>query len=489
MGMQMFRKIGDEVILVYNPRTEEVEVGENIKILDESRKRGLVVQVIEQSLVDLSGILEDIIRIESMGEVEVEEYVPPEYERYRLDVRNMKFARAKVRKEIRLEKSGEFIVDWTGWIPDRSAEVESIDDGWLMNKLGIDPDNFKHRIEVGKTAFSNKPFIISGYHLQGITIIVGKKGTGKSHVAKTLLLGLIDNGAHGVVFDINDEYSALRFDSEGGKSPYYEKIISLDPGVNLRFTLDYLGPDVFFDVIQTAMGLSEPSAYELRNLWRELERTNQLSFRNLRMAAEASLNKRILGAITRRLDRMEQTGLFTDDESEAIRLEDEFKKIEGGGALVVNLKMKDKVTIDLVVQTFLSKIQKLLEEGFPPLFIFAEEAHFYLRETDWIEAVTRMRHLGSYQIYMTNTPTEIRPLVIRQVDNLFLFHLTETNDIQHISPAAKIDPETVEQVAKSLPPRTYMMVGEATKHYPFILKTKPLPVKTAGETRLFFKEP
>ena len=59
--MQMFRKIGDEVLLVYNPRHESVEVGENIKILDEQKGRGLIVQVIEQSLVDLAGILEDIV--------------------------------------------------------------------------------------------------------------------------------------------------------------------------------------------------------------------------------------------------------------------------------------------------------------------------------------------------------------------------------------------------------------------------------------------
>ena len=227
MHMQMFRKIGDEVILVYNPRTEEVEVGENIRIIDKGRNRGLIAQVIEQSLVDLGGILEDIIRVESVGEVEVEEFVSPEYERYRLDVRNMKFARAKIRKEIKFEKGEESIVDWTGWVPDRSAEVESIDDGWLMEKLGISLDSFEHPIEVGETAYSKKPFILSAFHLQGITLIVGKKGTGKSHIAKAILLGLIDNGAKGVVFDLNDEYTGLRFNEDGTPSPYYEKIIPL----------------------------------------------------------------------------------------------------------------------------------------------------------------------------------------------------------------------------------------------------------------------
>jgi len=130
-----------------------------------------------------------------------------------------------------------------------------------------------------------------------------------------------------------------------------------------------------------------------------------------------------------------------------------------------------------------------LETGQNPLFFFAEEAHMYLRETDWADAVTRMRHLGTYQLYMTNTPTHIRSLVIRQTDNLFLFHLTENRDFLHITPATRIDPETIEQISKALPTRTCLVVGEITNHYPWVIKTLPLPVKTAGETRQLFSEP
>ena len=400
----------------------------------------------------------------------------------------MKFARAKIRKELKITEGNEDIVDWTGWVPDRSAKVNPVDDEWILTKLGIGKQFYKYPILIGQTAYMAKDLIISAHNLQGINIIVGKKGTGKSHLAKALLLGLIDNGAMGLVFDINDEYSAMRFNPDGSQSNYFDKLVPLDPGVNLRFTLPYIGSDVFFDVIQKAMGLPEASAFELRNIWGDLEQAGSLSFSQLRQAAENTLDRRILGAITRRLDRMEQTGLFTDDLAEATELEREFEKIKGGGAIIINLKLKSKDTIDLVVQTILSKLQEMLEEGYPPVFIFAEEAHFYLRETDWANAVTRMRHLGTYQIYMTNTPTEIRPLVIRQTDNLFLFHLTEDRDLTHISPAAKIDPETVTQVAKALPIRRCLAVGEITSHYPFIIDVTPLTVKTAGVTRKFFAE-
>lgn len=487
--MEMFRKIGDEVILVYNPRSESVEVGESIKILDENHGRGMIVQVIEQSLVDLTGILEDIIRRESIGEAEVEERIPQEYERYRLDVKNMKFARAKIRKEITLQNGEEIIGDWTGWVPDRTASVESLDDEWLMKKLGIQKDLFKFPVVLGETAYKQKPLITSAYYMQGITVIVGKKGTGKSHIAKALLLGLIDHKGKGIVFDINDEYSTMRFNEDGTKSPYYDKILPLNPGDNLRFTLSYIGADVFFDVIQTTMGLSEASAFELRNVWAQLEDEDNLTFGEIRARASRIGNAHIRAAVTRRLERMAQTHLFADDPAEATTLEDQFQKIMEGGVLVINLKMKSKDTVDLVVQTVLRKTEELLESGHHPLFIFAEEAHMYLRETNWADAVTRMRHLGTYQIYMTNTPTEIRPLVIRQTDNLILFHLTESRDLQHISAAARIDPETIEQVARALPPRTCLAIGETTNHYPFVIKTTPLQVQTAGETRLYFKEP
>ena len=66
-------------------------------------------------------------------------------------------------------------------------------------------------------------------------------------------------------------YTPMRFYEDGRESPYYNSIIPLDPGVNLRFTLPYVGPDVFLDGLTTTLGLGEPSAYELRNIWGDIE--------------------------------------------------------------------------------------------------------------------------------------------------------------------------------------------------------------------------
>ena len=73
-------------------------------------------------------------------------------------------------------------------------------------------------------------------------------------------------------------------------------------------------------------------------------------------------------------------------------------------------------------------------------------------------------------------------------DNLFLFRLTEESDLTHVSPA-KVDPETIIQVAKALPSRRCLVVREVTNHYPFIVDVTSLDVKMAGATRKYFEVP
>jgi len=482
--MQLLRKVGDEIIIIYNPRKENVEVGENLKIYDENVGRGIVAQVIEQSLVDLTGILEDIVRHESMESFSVEERSPLDVIRYMTDVKNMKMARAKILKELTSTDGRLSISPWTGWIPDRNVSIEPLDDDELMKLLNL---KGRHPMELGLTVYSRKPMYIDAFHLQGINIITGKKGSGKSHMGKILLLGLISHGARAIVFDINDEYSKLGFMAEGldKKSEYYEKIVPLNPGENLYFTLEYIGLDVMYDVMTTVMGLREASAYTFRNIWSEIEKEGILTIDSLKDRADEE-RVQIAEAITRRLDQIEATNIIVDREGKT--LEKLLERISSGGALIINLKAKDPVTIAITVQTILSKLRELLESGEKPLWIFAEEAHFYLSETAWDDIITRMRHLGAYQVYLTNTPTAIPQNVIRQADNIFLFHLSTQSDLNYVAPASKLDAQTIVPIAISLPPHRCMVVGSATNDYPIIIDTKPLHVRTAGETRLFFEE-
>jgi hypothetical protein len=97
-----------------------------------------------------------------------------------------------------------------------------------------------------------------------------------------------------------------------------------------------------------------------------------------------------------------------------------------------------------------------------------------------------MRHLGTFQFYITNTPTSLPDMLIRQTDNIFLFNLQNNEDFVHVTPAIRLDNDTTTAVAKALPPRTCLVVGTATREYPFVIKT-PEVKYAAGETRRFFK--
>ena len=100
-----------------------------------------------------------------------------------------------------------------------------------------------------------------------------------------------------------------------------------------------------------------------------------------------------------------------------------------------------------------------------------------------------MRHLGLWQFYITNTPSAIPQLIIRQADNLFLFHLDLEDDIERVAQSRGMDYETAKLMARSMLPRTFALIGIATKEYPMRLRTRALGVKTAGETKVFFERP
>ncbi|RLE64668.1 MAG: hypothetical protein DRN53_00670 [Thermoprotei archaeon] len=486
--MQILTKSGDEIYLVYHP-DEKIEVGETLEIIDTKEDRGLIVQVIELNLVDLPGILEDVVRQEAVSKnFRVLEVASSDLKKLMIDLKNMKIAKTKIRHEIKRGK----IVPWSGWTPSRSSEIKSIKIRELVKSLDIEG---KRNIVAGSNVFDGSDFIVNAYDLQGINVIVGKKGTGKSHLAKTLLLGLIDHGARVLVFDINDEYSNLRYKVDGSKSEYYEKIITLEPDPSkdseytpLKFTLPYIGLEVFYSVMVDVLKLPEASAATLREIWNRLEESGSLRLSKLFHEIENE-SSRVREAIYRRLKALEETRIVTEDEEKETRIEEYLKNLESGGALIVNLKAKSRIAQSIVVQTIVSKLRQILEsKDSKPLFLFAEEAHLYLERTMWLDLVTRMRHLGAYQFYMTNTPTSIDDLIIRQTDNIFIFNLTNRKDLDHIMPATKIDEETIKSIVPALPPRTYLAIGLTTKEYPFIAYTRELEYQTAGKTRLLWKE-
>jgi len=383
---------------------------------------------------------------------------------------------------------------------------------------------FRYPIVIAKTR-KGKDFIVSAKDLQGINTIVGMKFMGKSHLAKTLLLGLVDNGAKCVVFDVNDEYSRLWLNRDGGIREEYvvdlgyircSKIFPVRPGVNLRFPLRSIGRENFIDIMESLLEkLGGPSLATLLSILDDMSSEKTWTMNQLEFKIKSVYDKSIKGALERRFNLLKNTGLIVN-ETEEEKIEESFRfrgkipdvrvtmkliqsmsfsfehimseMLKNGGALILNLKGLDRLTMRISVQLILNKLVKLLEGGMEPIFLFAEEAHLYLDEVAWIDVVTRIRHLGAWQFFMTNTPPSIPPLIIRQTDNLFTFHLSIPEDIKHVSPASGMDYNVFGRMVKALSPREFIAVGAVTEQYPLVLRTRELDVMTAGETRLKFRE-
>jgi DNA helicase HerA-like ATPase len=170
-------------------------------------------------------------------------------------------------------------------------------------------------------------------------------------------------------------------------------------------------------------------------------------------------------------------------------LEQWINDIREGGAIIVNLQRLPSSLRRIVVEFMLSKLTNLLENWFiRAVFLFAEEAHLYLRGTYWENIVTRMRHLGIFPTFVTNQPDSISDSIYRQADNIFLFNFTNENDLATVSKATMVDAQTVNTIAKELPPHHCLVLGHVVNDLPLIAKIHALKVNVMGETRLFFAQ-
>jgi DNA helicase HerA-like ATPase len=144
----------------------------------------------------------------------------------------------------------------------------------------------------------------------------------------------------------------------------------------------------------------------------------------------------------------------------------------------------------MIVELVLTKVVELLGKGvIPPVFLFAEEAHLYIRDTYWEDIITRMRHFGIYTTFITNQPDAISDGIYRQVDNIFLFNFTNDADLDKISKVSLADNDTVKSIVRTLPQRQCLVIGKVVRDLPMVVKIASADVLTLGETKTFFKAP
>jgi uncharacterized protein len=481
--MRLYKKEGNSIQILSSP-SDDVEKGDYLLVEDTKVNRKLITQVIDVQFASVPGLLEELLR-DSTTEEQIygENFDPLGVSSHINHIQDAQMLICKIRGTILNDK----LRVNSSWLPSRSKSgITKISINSLLAHVG---SNGELPINIGETK-DNSSLNITAHDLDGkLNIITGKKGTGKSHLSKLLVLGLVDYKATVVVLDLNGEYTGLGLSAHGGGNQYSSRVHALVPGGNFRVSLAQMGLSVILKIIVHALGLPGTSTREFKHIWKTLCQQRNISLENLGEAIkQSSCNMRVRDALFSRYYSLVNSGFFTDNEESATSFEKLFEKTKkDGGAIVINLKDVSSVDRQIVLEYTLGVLVKILGQWkLKSVFLFAEEAHLYLRETYWEDIVTRMRHFGLFTNFVTNQPDTIKENIYRQADSIFLFNFTNERDLETVSKAARVDSETVKSIAQELPPHHCLLIGKAVNDFPVMVKVRALDIKTMGQTRLFF---
>ena len=514
LNLQVYRIEGDLIELLFSPREIDLRVGETLTLRERETGRSVIAQVIAFRSASYPSLVQE----QMLNLLGPEQLAAPLLESigYRLFVQtggngrsaelgNIKVALAKIRKTV--PETSQLWEQWDGWIPARDADIFRTRDEEVFNNATRD---LGHPLNLG-WMMGGHSFEVEGQDLEKVNVITGVKGSGKSHLAKVILLQLIEHGAPCLVFDINREYIHLpkaEIDPRTGEVTR-RGIVHLEAGGNFRLGVRQFGLAPLMTLLQR-FGLPEVSALHFENrlarLWEEAEGMERggrsapyMGLDQLIQMAEenefggGSSATVINHAIRSRLDALKNTHIFARSESEAASLGKAYRQVRAGGALVIDMSSLSNLAREGFVQAIIELIKDLClweiehdAHRFP--FIFFEEAHLYISRKSIDYIVTRARHLGITSFFVTNMIHGLDEAVLRQADNLFLLRIPFEDDVRHVSRGAATDYETMAAFVRRLRQRHALAIGNVTAQYPLIFAVDPLEgVNTAGETRYFFR--
>lgn len=481
--MRIVSKEDGELVLL-SITDDGAEKGDYLAIEDEKSKRRLVVQVYDEEYLSMQSLVEDMVKEEVVRASSAEGlHDPHNISNLSRMITDARLFRCKIRASIEDGRLNSNV----SWLPSRvdstitKLKVSELDS--ILERKGMLP------INIGETREGDQ-FKIYAEDIDGrLNIITGKKESGKSHLAKTLVKRLVEHGAFVIVFDLNNEYGGLAWNRDGMPSSINDRVLMLEPGKGFRFTLDYAGKGAVANMLKNALDMPAASMREFFRIWDHLNAKNALGIEHLSDSITSwNINELVRDALISRLHSIQASRLFTDDNKKACRFEQLIKQKSEGAALIIGMGKTSPVVRRMTVELILSKLVELLEQGsIPPIFLFAEEAHLYVRETYWEDIITRMRHFGIYTTFITNQPDAVNDGIYRQVDNIFLFNFTNDNDLERISRVSIADTDTIKSIVRTLPQRHCMVIGKVVHDLPVVLKTMASEALTLGETKRFFK--
>jgi DNA helicase HerA-like ATPase len=468
-------------------KTEIVSKGEYLLIQDENLGRRLIVQVFDEEYLSSQPLIDDMIRDEIAAASSVERiHDPLNISRISNLLRDARIYHTKIRASV--DGSGMLTTEISG-LPSRvCSKVRLLKISELHSFLGR---TGKFLIPLGKAGMANENIAIYAEDLDGkLNIITGRKESGKSHLSKMLVKTLLEHGGYIFVFDLNNEYQGLAYNRDKSPSNISNRVIRLEIDDALSFSLDYCGKTGISNMLKNALEMPAASLREFMRIWDHLESKKSLNLTSIEKAINTwNINEFVREALISRFHTVQTSKLFSEDGSrDSFRFEEIISRMTTGAAFIVSMAKIRPIVRLMLVELILSKLVELLERAqIPPVFLFAEEAHMYVRDTYWEDIITRMRHFGIYATFITNQPDAINDGIYRQVDNIFLFNFTNDSDLDKISKVSLADRDTIRSIVKTLPQRCCLAIGKAMCDLPVVVRVAALELLVLGETKKFFQ--
>jgi uncharacterized protein len=504
--MRLHHISGDEIVFIYDHSQETVpRVGDSYYVREVGGEEALVAQIVALETFNYPSLGEVVMRQimeESYGPKQVQTFAEPSNAP---QVDNLGQARAKIRR--RRMSDGQWGI-WNGWLPSRNVDATRVDDEELFARCGLLDPNYP--LTLG-TTLDGRKFAIEGRTFEKINVITALKGMGKSHLAKVLILQLIERGMGCVVFDVNREYNRLPALQASNGEVTEPGTIVLSASRNFRVTIEGFGRRAFirmFEQFNPTENTRNRFELEVNRAFDRLEQIDEANrrvpperqrprpFFNLELIrslfpAPPGTNEAVYRAIMDRLDQIEGLNLFAETVQEGASFAEQYELCaQRGGALVVDLApLSSRFARETFVGATLDMVEHVAANSASLPFVFFEEAHLYASGNRIDNLVTRARHLGITSTFVTNMVTQLNETVLRQVDNLFLLYLPHRDDVRHVAKSATTDEETVSAFAQRIERHHAMIVGNATAQYPIVFRVDSREdIEMAGQTRFAFPE-
>jgi Helicase HerA, central domain len=487
--MRILRKDGANILVVASP-AENVRLGDYLMVSDKE-ERSLILQIYDESYLDVSGIEEEVAREEVLfASTQGVTEDPADVGTISKEIRDMRLLHCKARGSI---EHGRYSPR-NDWIPSRTAsKVSKLNINELLDTVGRPGERM---MKIGRTGSRSQQFSIPAEALDGrVTIITGRKESGKSHLAKMMARGLVQQGAYCIIFDLNDEYGSIGTKADGGATEIAKKVEVRRPGRNLKFSLSGAGLRAITSLLQHSLDMTGTSIREFIRIWEAMDAKHEVGMTSLgNYIQQWRCNEFVRDALYSRFHTLSNSGIFYEgkpgdpDFREEDAMEAFFAAHPDGGALVISLTRTSPLNRRMTVELVLSKLVELLEHRkIPPVFLLSEEAHLYLRDTYWEDLITRMRHFGVFTTFVTNQPDAIKQEIYRQADNIFLYNFSNEADLNLVSQASMVDTDTVRSIVRTLPPRMCLVLGHAVNNLPVLVTVDEFDSPPSGITRRFFE--